>query len=65
MKLYLIVFAYWGALAVAQDVLTVLKQQANVTQFSGLLAQFGDLVDTLNTGGHTRMSLHTSDLAQR
>lgn len=63
MKLYLVVFAYWTALAVAQDVLTVLKQQANVTQFAGLLAQYGDLVDILNTGGHTRMSLLTPDQA--
>lgn len=36
--------------AADQDILTILKQQNDITTFVGLLEQFPDLVEVLNQG---------------
>lgn len=40
-------------LAIAQDILTVLNQQDDVSQFTDILTQNQDVVDQLNGGSHT------------
>jgi hypothetical protein len=61
MKLYSIAFATFGViaccLAADQDVLTILKQQNDISTFIGLLEQFDDLVDILNQGTFSSMSI--------
>ncbi|ETI25440.1 hypothetical protein G647_02213 [Cladophialophora carrionii CBS 160.54] len=54
MKLYSTIFATLGViaccLAADQDILTILKQQNDISTFIALLEQFDDLVDILNRG---------------
>ncbi|KAJ9610736.1 hypothetical protein H2200_005513 [Cladophialophora chaetospira] len=54
MKLYRVVFATLSVvgfcLAADQDVLTILKQQSDISTFIGILEQFDDLVNILNQG---------------
>ncbi len=60
MKLHRVAFATLSivacCLAADQDILTILKQQSDISTFVGILEQFQDLIDILNQGTFSRTS---------
>ncbi|KAK5955269.1 hypothetical protein OHC33_003951 [Knufia fluminis] len=54
----------FARVALAQDILTVLREQDGVSQFTDLLSQYLDLVDYLNTGVHTLLVPTDSAISQ-
>ncbi|EXJ57505.1 hypothetical protein A1O7_07853 [Cladophialophora yegresii CBS 114405] len=62
MKLYSTIFATFNVIACCfaadQDILTILKQQNDISTFITLLEQFDDLVDLLNQGTFSGMLIY-------